>query len=218
MFNEECWNSVPLTDFPRDNKRVEYSDDILFLAKIIKNFKDSVKSLNRYVQNDKQKYLFERKDGVLLFPTILKEIKLEDQILIQKIKAKALRKRLRETFYSFRRKFLDYGGQLIVDNVLLMDEELFLDNRKEFVKCLRWPICSDDLILNRLFERKFLDFEITNERSFKFICPLDGRVQPLKIEIITPDWVWGIMCGRHWEVKVCPHCLGHFETKLVALN
>jgi len=90
----------------------------------------------------------------------------------------------------------------------------------EFMDSLRWPLHKvDDLILDHLAERKFLDFEEACVTSpLDAICPLDGPVRPLVLEIVSPRCTWADRCGRHWAVALCPHCLGEFASKLLVMN
>src|SRR5208283_3831387 len=67
---ESHWHSLPPfgQECPRDNERIERSEDILFLAVVLKQFKPPVRWLKRFAMQGtrQQRYLLEREDGVLL--------------------------------------------------------------------------------------------------------------------------------------------------------
>ena len=52
----------------------------------------------------------------------------------------------------------------------------------------------------------------------EFYCPLDGPVIPMKGRERTPEYSWEIMCGREWNLSLCPKCLGVFDSRLGRMN
>ena len=49
-------------------------------------------------------------------------------------------------------------------------------------------------------------------------CPLDGPVIPIKGRECTPEFSWEILCGREWNLYLCPKCLGIFDSWLGKMN
>lgn len=218
------WLPGPADDAPRDGQHIERGKDILFLATALKNFRWPVRWLKRFVLRNsrRQRYLLERKDGVLVHPVTLGETTPEAEwIPTQAISARALRRRVREHFYAFRRVLpIIRCGTVAIDGHTLIEDGELQAAHAEVMRSLRWPVkMADDPILDHLAEVKFLEFgEPRITSPLDAICPLDGRVRPLLLEIVSPEWTWKNSCGRHWASALCPHCLGEFTAQLVALN
>ena len=223
---ESCWHSLPSPgqDCPLDDERIGSSEDILFLAVVLKHFKPPVRWLKRFVmQGTRQgRYLLERVDGVLLSPVTLEETNPEEGwIPAQTIGTKSLRQRMREYFYAYRQFLLGDGLETVIINGRTLTKE---GERQygyaEFMESLRWPVAkTDDPILNHLPELNFFEFDVARgASSLNAICPLDGSVRPLLFEIVSPEWTWDHLCGRHWAFALCPSCLGKFAARLVSMN
>lgn len=223
---ESHWHSLPPSgqDCPRDGERIERSEDILFLAVVLKHFKPPVRWLKRFAMPDtrQQRYLLEREDGVLVSPVTLEETSPDDGWRpTQAMSAKPLRRRMREHFYVYRRVLLgDFLETVIINGQTLTKEGKRHDGYAEFMESLRWPVAkAEDPILDHLHERNFLEFDAAHvASSLDAICPLDGPVHPLLFEIVSPQWTWDHLCGRHTAYALCPSCLGKFAGKLVSVN
>ena len=50
------------------------------------------------------------------------------------------------------------------------------------------------------------------------LCPLDGPVRTIDIELVSPRWTWHALCGRHWTGKACPLCMGVFFMRLSKMS
>ena len=222
---ESYWHSLPSSgqDCPRDNQRIERGKDILFLSVVLKHFQPPVRWLKRFAMpgTRQQRYLLEREDGVRLSPATLEETRPDDGWMpTQVILARALG-RMRERFYVYRRAFLGHLREtIIVNGRTLTKEGERQDGYSEFMESLRWPVAmADDPILDHLPERKFLEFDATEvASSLDALCPLDGPVRPLLFEIVSPQWTWEHLCGRHYAYALCPSCLGTFTGYLAGLN
>ena len=44
----------------------------------------------------------------------------------------------------------------------------------------------------------------------RLICPSCGVVEPVPVDIRSPDWTWRARVGRAWAYLCCPSCLGCF--------
>jgi hypothetical protein len=224
------WQSVPgsTDEAPRDGQRIERGKDLLFLAMVLKNFKPPSRWLKRFVLEGsrRQRYLLQEEDGVLRHPVTLKEVTLEHGwILTMAIFARTLRRRMREHFYGQRRGILrllawEVTETVIVNGRTLTKEGERRDAHGEFMNSLRWPLgAADDPIIDHLPALQWLGFEEVQVPShLDAICPLDGSVRPLLLQIISPQWTWEHLCGQHWALALCPHCLGEFTSQLVAMN
>ena len=220
------WQSVPgpADDAPRDGQHIERGKDILFLATALKNFRWPMRWLKRFVLRNtpQQRYLLERKDGVLIHLVTLEETTPEEEwIPTQAISARALRRRVREHFYAFRRVLpIIARGTVAINGHTLVEDGEPRAAHAEFMDSLRLPVRkADDPILDHLAEVKFLEFgDVRVASPLDALCPLDGPVRPMLLEIISPNWTWKNLCGRHWASALCPRCLGEFTAQLVALN
>ena len=85
---------------------------------------------------------------------------------------------------------------------------------------LKWPFEKGrDPLLGNLHKIPLLDWEDSLPLSKgEVYCPLDGQVLPVKAEIITAPITWKHLCGRHWLVTLCPHCLGQIQSELIRMN
>jgi hypothetical protein len=81
-----------------------------------------------------------------------------------------------------------------------------------------------DSLVNQLHEVAFFDWlpEPTNQapplNRDQVYCPLDGPVVPIRAAEKTPSFSWEIMCGREWDLYLCPKCLGTFDRRMVKMN
>jgi hypothetical protein len=50
------------------------------------------------------------------------------------------------------------------------------------------------------------------------ICPLDGYITTIAAEHRSSGWTWSARVGRHFEFRLCPHCLRVIDDKLIAMS
>lgn len=52
----------------------------------------------------------------------------------------------------------------------------------------------------------------------ELICPLHGAVPPLKGTLLSSAASWKALCGRRYELNLCPHCLSVLHSSLTMMN
>lgn len=204
--------------FPRDFQLIERTNDVLFQTMVLENMRSDRRFLKRFYNNTtKNGYYLEKSDGTLLHPINLTPIKIIDCVEKQRLGGKALRRNI-IGFYFIRKLLIAKHNQTIkVNDVVMFEDGIKSPEVDNFFKSLSWSLSDDDLILKHFNKMKFFTKSNT-EMCFDAICPLDGTVQVSRIDVLSPLWTWESLCGRHYEYIVCPHCLGTFTSKLVALN
>ncbi len=191
----------------RDGLRPFETRDMLFLAALLQ-------------RGGNTGYFVEIKGG-----TIIPETECVERADVKsRISRATVRQWFREGYYPFRRMFVNGKGHGLV--IRYMGDELRSASRwksKEpwaLGKSLKWPFEKGrDPLLGNLHKIPLLEWEDSLPLSKgEVYCPLDGQVLPVKAEIITDPITWKQLCGRHWRVLLCPHCLGQIQVEMIRMN
>jgi hypothetical protein len=228
------WTSYPgaLDWQPRDGLRLDRTADLLFLACIVANFTPPIRWLTRLTLPDRGKsslLLLEDNEGGFYHPATRQPTRPDGFPEVkQKYYGKTLRRQFKERYYHFRSLALKLQE---TDLTIKLDGRTICHagdvDREGFCKLedqLVWPLrTNEDPLLGEggLSGIEFKGCTALPHREGERndpICPVDGPVWPVVADIISPEWTWRNLCGRHWRTILCPRCLGQFHTDLVALN
>lgn len=200
-----------LTQGPRDQQRPCKTNDILFLTTLLTQYPDShyfLQLANREI--------------------IPEPIEAHHSDYNNPVKARISRGTIliwiRNEFYSFRKNLL--SGNLS-DFMIEINTKKTMDSiplKSEYIghlgTTLKWPFKKDaDILFNQFHELTWK--KASEQRALKskeLYCPLDGPVTPILVNIETPEWTWESLCGRSWQLRLCPDCLGQFQRLLIEMN
>ncbi len=198
---------------PRDGLRHGKTEDMLFLATLLKRAGDT-------------RYFLELRGGAIV-PEPLATDELKWEILApmkSRIRRVTVLRWLRERFFAFRQGVAD----AIPLPFVIEPEGKELRKPRQWKpehpwmagKGLKWPFESGhDPLLSDLHKIPLLSWQEKRPLNRgEVYCPIDGPVIPIKHEWKSPPWTWEHMCGRAWRAFLCPHCLGQFQVELIAMN
>ena len=198
---------------PRDGLRHGKTEDMLFLATLLKGAGDT-------------RYFLELRGGAIIPELVAHDGGgcNEPVQFKSRIKRATVGRWFRDGFFVTRRVLAsgnDSEYEMRFTGKQLKSARRWKPNEPWTMgKTLKWPFeKGHDPLLSDLHKTALLAWqEVRPLRKGEVYCPLDGPVVPVDSELISPPWTWENLCGRHWRALLCPHCLGQFQVKVVAMN
>ena len=211
------WSQLPATDavFARDGRRLQATEDVLFLAQVIA--RAAGRPLLRETRDAEKRWCYTPADGAMADGTP------------GFVKLGSIRRKLRLRFWRLRSLIgtREVVCELSVDGRKLRDSKRWTAGQPwKLGASLRWPFTkAGDPLLEKLHEIPLMsDASLegwTPEQTVpkgSILCPLDGIVTPIIGSMRTSPESWQALCGREWQVILCPHCLGEFCEQLTLMN
>jgi len=204
-------------DLPRDKKTLQKSEDVLFLASLLKRSEPNQQILCALDSKGFRHFFPESKEKGLA--TMSMQIK-------SRINRSTIRRIFAEKFYGFRRALTSdtpLRNELALgDDVIKAVKSRGNKNLWIFASELAHPFSEKgDPLLDELHRIPLLRWKVPScskiPKGF-FFCPLDGPVQPLKATMKTPEESWRLRCGCKWQFSLCLSCLGVFASKIIVRN
>lgn len=195
---------------PRGGVGISQTKDMLFLASLLRRAGTA-------------HYFFMQEDGAIIPES--EGVDDADQPAGKlRIRRATVRRWFRDGFFPFRRMLASGDASGLV--IKLNGADIRTARKWSFGqpwalgKTLKWPFeKGHDPLLNHLHQILMFDWQDSIPLSKgEVYCPLDGPVVPVKADLITAPITWKMLCGRHWRVLLCPHCLGQFQNELISLN
>lgn len=204
--------------FPRDNRFLNQTFDYLFIAELLLNWKDGVKFLDLYKDDNRNHfYLYAGNDGKKYTVISGKEFDVSNLHYKCSLKKSAVYRGFRKTFFDIRNFVTSKNTDcsLKIDNTLIYDEGKIIDKGWNKIDSkLKWKLGYD---LNLNFHK-----HVVKDKSFKIkydaICPVCGKVNLVSAVHSSPEWTWMKLCGREYAFLLCPKCLGVFASEMTAMS
>jgi len=198
---------------PRDSLRICKTEDLLFLAALLKRAGNA-------------HYFLELADKSVLPESAGHDEseRTEPAPVKSRIKQGTIRRRFRDEFFATRQALADAIPLLFViepeGKEMRKPRQWNPKDLWMIGKGLKWPFeKGHDPLLTNLHNIPLLSWQEKRPlKNAELYCPLDGPVIPIKHEWSSPQETWEQLCGRAWRVLLCPDCLGQFQVKLVAMN
>lgn len=230
-------NEYILELFPIDGQTIPRSSDYLFIIKLLSHspkykrrnyfslFFDENSFKNFYLREDPNKKYYHPVENNRV--EILDHWKFKWNIRYNKTLNKFIKR-----YYDARifirniKKSSNCFYRVTFQDIIICDgnEMIINDNYKKLNNSMKYPIkLKDDLIIDHIAD--YWDLVIHNLEVEKIsdnekynLCPMDGVVVPARISIKSPLETWRMLCGREWELKVCPSCLFTFSEELICMS
>ena len=209
--------------FPRDDEIATRSADLLFLARVLTVFPKGHAMLNVYRDSNKDFFcLIEDSEGHLYNPVSGEMREDPGHTVHQRIKNSTIRKYFRKIYFPFRKAAL---GRIETDKTIHINGiEIFQGGmiKKAGLDILngtlRWKLGDVDL-RDTFVDHLLREYnEVIDPERHDAICPFDGAVQSITGIVRSPERTWDLLCGREYELALCPHCLGYFGSRLGKMN
>lgn len=227
FFVDKIFKTIPdeKTFYTRDNKIPAQSKDYIYLCIILKNWHSEIKSLSIY-QTKKAKHimLLTDKSGLNFNPVTGEPFDMQGLVFKNKLLKGKVKTYVRKRFYGYRNAIISkhYKSEtIIIDNLKILDNGILLENSYNILNNrLRWPMNSDSDISNSFIDYLKINDNYSEEIVGKYdaYCPVDGFVHIVYGKHISPDWTWSALCGREFQVLLCPRCLGVFGSYLTKIS
>ena len=137
---------------------------------------------------------------------------------------RTLKLHFKNKFYWIRRSIIQNScsdKSLKINNISLFDDgEPLRDNIESLNKNLHWHIQQKEDIRDNFIEHLHLYMPHSDNESLEYdaFCPVDGPVNVIIGELKSPAWTWRSLCGRCYELILCPRCLGLFSLYLTKMS
>ena len=214
-----------------DRKRLTATEDSLFLLKLLCARKSTWRFCTTMMdaESGARFCLAECREGHFFQPFTGESVAISGTwVLKERVRYGKVASRFFMMGYGLRRSLrLDYGTER---TVRVRGLTVFHDGKPRLLRhfyitrLLKYPLGwhKDSLLEPResYIKRasRQLDAASLEEQQHPNFCPIDGAVEPLDVQLRSPDWTWDQLCGRQWTAQVCPKCLFEFRRELTLMN
>jgi hypothetical protein len=198
-----------------DGEKLSRTEDVLFLSGLLKMLSQG--GAIRETRGVKGEWFYE------YFTEEQRAASPKGQYLL----TASIRRRFWDLFFSMRSVFSSAEGsgcRIWFKGKLIRDFEGWLEGEPwNFGASLPRPFSKEgDPLMENLHLTEFFEGKMnTKERgkgSRGVVCPLDGPVVQVTCRVMSPPKTWKNSCGREWQVKVCPQCLGVIKSRLATIS
>lgn len=218
------FTSIPGIDCtsPRDGKKILKSFDSMFLAMLLYRSATAHQVIEAHDTSGTWRY----------FPDVAgaeNSLIHRGMAIKSRLNRSSLRMKFRDSFLVFRkwvsgREPADHD-HFIEDTRIRSSKSLGNKALWKYGARLARPFSeAGDSLVDHLHKVPFFEWLPLNSttppplKHGEIYCPLDGPVIPIKGRERTPEFSWENLCGREWNLYLCPKCLGIFDSRLGKMN